>query len=139
MHLSLRESFIANNSYISITDIGEGRNGALICFTDNSSCCNINGRGWFFPNRSVVSVNVSSIYFSRGPSMLSFNRRNNAMPPSGLYCCDIPDADGNIMRMCANICKSLHAQCIYSPPKLTFLLLTMCSFSTGIDTDELCC
>ena len=115
VHLSLRENFIANNSRIRITDIGEGTDRALVCYTNNYSCCNVQGRGWFFPNGSLISsANVSrSVYLSRGRIMLSLNRRNNAMPPSGLYCCEIPDRDGNIVRMCTTICKSRSSPCMH--------------------------
>ena len=35
-----------------------------------------------------------SIYRNRGPSVVRLNRRNNAMMPTGVFRCEIPDASG---------------------------------------------
>ena len=86
-------------------------NRVLHCFTDNSQCCHdrrIVKIGWFFPNGSTV--NGDNFYRIRGQSVLSLNRRNNTLSPSGLYCCEIPDASSITIRVCANISKSLHLQ-----------------------------
>ena len=106
-YLSLRGNIIANNSYLSIVDIGDRSNGqaALLCVTDISQCCN--RRMWLFPNGSEIITNGGRIYSNTDTiGTLSLNRRNNAMAPSGLYCCKAINTNGNITKICANISKS---------------------------------
>ena len=90
---------IANNSNISITRIGEGDHGALLCFTDFIQCCSSDSQlpvevgQWYFPDQSAVGSN-GDIYTSRGHGVVRLHRRNNAMMPTGVFHCKIPDASG---------------------------------------------
>ena len=109
VYLSVKGIFIANASSILISDIGEGDEGALLCFTDLSQCCDSDsGRvegEWHFPDGSPVQIegNGGNFYHDRGPGVVRLNRRNNATFPTGLYCCDVQDADSNMTKICANI------------------------------------
>jgi hypothetical protein len=105
--------YVRNSSYIDIDDIGEGDNGALVCVTDLTQCCSVGvdtvgdavlGR-WFYPNGTDVPVDGYgyAFYSSRGQSSVRINRRNNIRSPSGLYCCEVPDASNTQQRVCANI------------------------------------
>ena len=116
MHLSLRgRKYIVNNSYFDIDDIGaEGDGAALLCITDLMQCCRGNetdGGGalgqWFYPNGTNVSIegNKYDFYRNRGRSVVRLNRRNSARSPTGLYCCEVPDATNTQQRICANIGK----------------------------------
>ena len=62
MYVSLKGTFIANASSILISDIGEGDEEALLCFTDLIQCCNsASGRlegEWLFPDGSPVQVSL---------------------------------------------------------------------------------
>ena len=117
MYLSLRGINFTNNSYVDIDDIGEGDDGALLCVTNLIQCCrgiDTPGDGgalgeWFYPNGTDVEIKDSGndIYRNRGPSVVLLNRRSNAMFPTGLYCCEVPDASNIQRRVCANVGKYL--------------------------------
>ena len=92
---------LSNNSIVLLSDIGEG-SGALLCLTGRERCCSTTRGGerrgaWRFPNGSEVMLSGGNIYHERSYSSLSLNRRNNAVGPTGIYTCAIPDA-GNIVR-----------------------------------------
>ena len=119
MYLYLRSRiYISNSSHIDIDDIGEGDEAALICVTDLTQCCRVgvDTRGdtvlgrWFYPNGTDVPVAGEGydVYSSRGPSIVRINRRNNIRSPTGLYCCEVPDATNTLRRVCANIGKPVH-------------------------------
>ena len=111
--------YISNSSYIDIDDIGEGDEAALICITDLTQCCRVGidteSLGdtvlgwWFYPNGTDVPVAGEGydVYSSRGPSIVHINRRNNIRSPTGLYCCEVPDATNTVRRVCANIGKPI--------------------------------
>ena len=89
-----------NNSVVALTAIGtEDR--ALYCLTNLTECCrgsDTAGAGplgdWEHPDQSVVSNQGSGkdVYRSRGPSAVLLHRRNNAMEPTGVFTCEVPDA-----------------------------------------------
>ena len=86
----------SNNSIVNITDIGEGVSDSLLCFTNNTNCCESPRRGeWYFPNMSIVRIKGEdgSFYRDRGPSVVRLHRRHNATMPTGPFCCEIPDAN----------------------------------------------
>ena len=111
MYLSLRNEVRSNNSNIFITDIGAGDDEALLCFTDLTRCCrSFQANGiplgeWFYPNGSVIDVSDSgnNFYRNRGQSVVRLNQRNNAVSPTGLFCCEVPDALPVNITVCANI------------------------------------
>ena len=97
---------LANYSIVNLEDIGEG-DCALICFTNSPGCCALSRTGeWYFPNHSAVRIHgaMNDFYRSREEMMVRLNRRNNAMGPSGIYCCDIPGSNGN---MCVGVYNNL--------------------------------
>ena len=105
VRLSLRGTIYQNNGFVVLEDIGEG-NDALLCMTDNTSCCGRRqspGRGilggWYYPNGTEVPnrvINNQSLqwdfYRNRGPSVVRLNRRRGGVP--GIYSCVIPDTAG---------------------------------------------
>lgn len=109
MYLVLKNVFYSNNSYILNSHIGEGNDGALFCFTDLSPCCDsASGSAmgeWFFPDEShVLAADTrANFYRDRGPGTVRLHRRNNAMSPTGLFCCEVPNASFINTRICANI------------------------------------
>ena len=103
-----------NGSIILIGEIGEGDDGALLCVTDLVQCCRGDDTGvggalgeWLYPNGSLVRVNGSNddFYRTRGPGSVRLNRRNNAMFPTGQFCCMVPDATSSNKITCINISK----------------------------------
>ena len=104
----------ANNSVIPITEIGETNdtsNTGLQCITDRSPCCRTqpNRLGeWYFPGGMTTVLgllqNPTSFSRTRGDDgAVNLNRVNDAMMPTGLFCCVVPDATGVMQRICANI------------------------------------
>ena len=66
VYLSLRGRSYGDNSYILITDIGEGDDGDLLCFTDLIQCCRDDDTSsgmalgeWFFPDGSAVPLDAA--------------------------------------------------------------------------------
>ena len=110
----------ANNSVISITEIGEtnpddtDQNEGLQCITDRMPCCRgvFRAGEWYFPNRTVVpreDNNPTTFHRNRGhdDGTVNLNRLNNVMMPTGLFCCVVPDATGIMQTVCANISELL--------------------------------
>ena len=92
---------LANYSVVNLEGIGEG-DCALICYTNAPGCCASPKIGeWYFPNGSAVRIRgeMKDFYRNREGMMVRLNRRNNAMGPTGIYCCDIPGSNGN-MTLC---------------------------------------
>ena len=111
VYLSLEGTVYANNSAIPITEIGTTSNTGLQCITDRRPCCatvpNRFGE-WFFPDETAVPTQggATSFYRTRGDDgTVNLNRLNtNIFMPTGLFCCEIPDAPGEDMqRLCINI------------------------------------
>ena len=86
---------------MTLENIGEG-DSSLLCVTNRDGCCSSQEGGaageWHFPNNgSTVGTNNGggSFYRNRGPSVVRLNRRHNAMSPTGVFRCEIPDTSNN--------------------------------------------
>ena len=79
-----------------LSDIGKGSN-ALFCLTDRTQCCTTeagDARGsWRFPNDSFVTRDDAdlSFYAIKGYSSIRLNRRSDAVAPTGIFICRLPD------------------------------------------------
>ena len=74
--------------------------GALMCYTDKRDCCREEDSTsqmrlgeWYYPNGSVVRQD-SSFYKNRGLSVVHLHRRMNAIMPTGVFHCEVPDSSG---------------------------------------------
>ncbi len=87
--------------------IGEKYAGlSLVCVTStvNTVCCRGTDGGnvgeWHFPNGNIVPRNSDSPNgdFTRSGStqQVRLNRRNNALSPSGVYTCVVPDGNDGV-------------------------------------------
>ena len=109
VYLSLRGTVFANNSVISITDIGEteGEINAVQCITDRKPCCRsgVERGQWFFPGGEEVLAQSSTFYQSRGDNdgTINLNRMDNVVLPAGLFCCVVPDAVNVEQTLCVNV------------------------------------
>ena len=99
---------------ILITDIGSGNTNdksdpgsSLVCVTTNvnTHCCrsadNPNGgsRGeWYLPDGTrILNTPDTNFYRTRYNQTVHLNRRNNAMSPTGVFTCVVPnDADSTM-------------------------------------------
>ena len=133
---------------VIITDIGESTisNAAtsLACVTSNvnTECCRLSdgpgGSGgrvgeWYFPNGTIVPrrSDAPSADFTRSgfTHEVRLNRRNNAMSPTGIYECRVPDGAGNAtaqitigecINFSRNIATKVLAHCKSYPPHFRF-------------------
>ena len=92
---------------VSITDIGEGDDAALLCVTDSTDCCgspHFVGE-FYYPDGNRVSVRASgdSLYRNRGDGFIRLNRKNGALSPLGTFRCDIPDSQGVLQSIYINV------------------------------------
>ena len=80
---------------LSLTSIGEGTN-SVICMTTRTDCCS-NAPGetrngeWYYPNGDIIPNSVANqdFYRNRRTQQVILNRRNNAMSPTGNFCCEL--------------------------------------------------
>ena len=99
---------IANEERVSLSELGEGDNRALLCITDKRDCCNstteTQGR-WNFPNDSIISTRAGGgdLYTSRGEGVVRLSRRNNATTPTGRYCCEVLNSSSIMTTTCVNL------------------------------------
>ena len=117
VYLALRGVHVANNSDINIRIIGQSSdnpNGALQCVTDRSPCCATppNRRGeWYLPNGTLIQVTASTtaFYRNRGDNgEVYLNLPSDVMSPTGLFCCEVPDATDTDQTLCVNIGELQH-------------------------------
>ncbi len=102
----LTGSLSSTNSAIDLASIGADRN-ALRCLTPLTLCCRGSDTGtsslgsWRYPDRSLVlsKSGGGNISRTRGPSSVILHRTNNAMSPTGVYTCEIPDDNGTITQL----------------------------------------
>ena len=116
VYLSLKGVIYANNSAIQITEIEETSpdtdlNDGLQCITDRMPCCrtlSIRAGEWYMytPNRTMIPgpSTALSFYKNRGydDGTVNLNRNASVMMPTGLFCCEILNAAGDIQPLCAN-------------------------------------
>jgi hypothetical protein len=60
----------------------------------------------YTPDRAIVSTQSTavSLYRTRGDDgTVNLNRLSGVMMPTGLFCCEVPDAAGDTQSLCANI------------------------------------
>jgi hypothetical protein len=104
VYIQLNGQVVEGNGSVNISDIGENDT-AILCMTDKEGCCGIHpGRAgeWYYPNTSRIGTKGSDedFYRDRGEGVVRLNRRNNATMPTGLFCCEIPDMNDVMQRIC---------------------------------------
>ena len=115
--LSLGGQFHSNNSAIELREIFESSDDRhlLMCVTQRRPCCKTlpNRFGeWIYPNKSIVSISGSgnSFYRTRGDDgTVRLHRRGIASLSAamGEYCCEIPNNNGVVQRLCVQFGKLL--------------------------------
>ena len=119
IYLSLKGVVYANNSMICITEIGEtnpdtDQNNGLQCITDRMPCCRTAFRAgeWYIytgSDRTMIPgpllTDTSFVYRNRGydDGTVNLNRPSGVIMPTGLFCCEVPDFDGDSQSLCAYI------------------------------------
>ena len=64
---------------------------------------------WFFPDGTMVpGPSGPTFYRNRGhdDGTVNLNRAStNVMMPTGKFCCVVPDATGDMQKICASVCE----------------------------------
>ena len=121
VQLAFKGTIHRNNSLFLVNELGKiESDDALQCVTDKARCCkrppNRFGE-WYFPNGLLIPVEYRGdtgfarvFYRNRGDDgTVNLNRAMyKDVPPTGLYCCRVPDAADVYQTLCANIilCKA---------------------------------
>ena len=85
--LSFGNNVLPNHGYVDLGMVGTSFNDSVQCHTQNEQ--------WYFPDGGTLNES-SNIYQQVEPDSgrVDLRRRNNASSPTGMYFCDIGDADG---------------------------------------------
>ena len=119
VYLQLKDKvYYDNDSVIPISEIGEEED-ALLCITDLRECCKKNQTlsnetalgNWFYPNESAVGTlehfsSDQGFYKNRDRSVVLLHRKGNITVPTGQFCCDIPDATNETVKICIDVINS---------------------------------
>jgi hypothetical protein len=89
MEFLLSGQLYPNNSLVTLDGIS-----ILYCLTPSTECCGSSVSGeWYFPSGAAISSSSRIFVRSQVPSAVSLRRRSGT-PPTGMYRCEIPDANG---------------------------------------------
>ena len=98
-YVSFMGENLPNHAYVDLTlvgDDGSDPSNIVRCNTDLSTCCRgvdgIHRGDWYFPDGDKVPLPSPGIHIfeSRGAQRVTLRRRNNALPPSGIYHSEVP-------------------------------------------------
>ena len=106
---------------MSSLEIGEEAD-ALICVTNNVGCCFGSVGNWYLPNLSKLwsESSHSDIFIDRGTNVVRLNHRKKATFPSGVFRCEIPDANGNIQNIYIGVYSERSGHGVVIASELTF-------------------
>ena len=108
LRFSIGDRTYANNSVVSLWDIGENDD-ALVCITDYSQCCSVPYRQgeFYYPGGERVRTLGSGdgIYRNRGDQSIRLNRKEAVTSPTGRFRCELPDANGIKQSIFINISR----------------------------------
>ena len=106
-YVSFRGETLLNHSYVDRSLVGDAEDGgdSVQCHTDLTTCCtgglaSADRPDWYFPDGTEMgfSSGGGDIYQLRGAQRIDILRRNNVLSPSGIYHCEIPTDDGDLVR-----------------------------------------
>ncbi len=97
----------SRDSSIDLSMVTTGNN-ALRCLTPLVQCCENDDAGvsgsWRFPNgNSVSNQTTGNLYFTKEPSSIVLHQMTTTQTVSGIYTCEIPDANGALMQLDAHL------------------------------------
>ena len=103
IHFELDGKIYLNNSALPLSEVGEGEN-ALYCKTNKEDCCATRPNRFgefYYPNGVQVPIarQQHGFYRNRGEQIIRLNRREGIMSPTGMYRCEIPNADGEMVKI----------------------------------------
>ncbi len=100
-------TYTANNSNILVTRIGSTDDSALTCHTKSTACCTQGSGEWLFPSGERIDENRNGFSLTRRYQVVSLYRHGDIQTPLGRYCCRIPNGQGSMASICANLIGEL--------------------------------
>ena len=106
-YVSFNNMNLLNHGYVDLSLVGDAEDGSdsVQCHTDLTTCCtsglsSADRPDWYFPNGTEMRFegDGDDIYHRRVAQRNDLRRRNNALSPSGIYRCEIPTDDGDLVR-----------------------------------------
>ena len=104
---------------MTLEDIGESSDTALLCVTNFNACCRRPFTGvnwfalgnWFFPNGTRVPSRGEqwNFYRDRGQMVIELNRREGG--EDGIYSCEIPDSMNVTQTICIGVYNASTGEC----------------------------
>ena len=135
----------ADGATVLLSEIGEGEN-SLNCTTTQTDCCGQNADGvpvpaerrgeFYYPNGTPVPTRGGAggdgLFRGRGYQFIVLQRLSTAAttPPTGRYCCDIPDRNGVSRNMFINIGELYHllTLCVHKRVIVFFVYFLFCVY-----------
>ena len=78
---------------MTLENIGQGGDDALLCVTNQRACCRNGTIGdWYFPNGSRVASARPELDFYRDRGQLGVHLKRRRGGVDGIYHCEIPDS-----------------------------------------------
>ena len=103
---------VPSNGTIFITDIGTSSSQQLVCTSDRKPCCWDQPQygEWKFPSGSQIKhITEGATAFHRNRdnsgNVNLFRVNSDVISPTGIFCCEIPDANDMNHTLCVNICE----------------------------------
>ena len=113
LYFTLHGTVYLPGDTILITDIGRGNSSdpgfSLVCVTTNvnTNCCRsadggARGEWYLHDSTRIVNNPNNNFYKTRYTQQVRLNRKNNAMSPTGVFTCEVPNM-ANTMNHTATI------------------------------------
>ena len=100
---TLKGRFLGNNSEVAISDIGDGDDAALLCYSSLKDCCRTVRRGeWYFPDDVEILPRARTrggFFRNRNDRFIRLNRIEGEAAMAGVYRCEIPDENDDRQNM----------------------------------------
>ena len=124
VYVTIRGANVSENGYIDFDLIGSTYEDAVLCHTNDPTCCakgQVNPGHWYFPDNTIVESYTNNVepdgsvrYFfarnrGRNPPVVRLyhihHASNMVAQERGRFRCEIRDAAGNLQQLHVNICK----------------------------------
>ena len=128
MYISHNDIIVPNNGYVASSDIGSWYNSPLICHTNRPASRGNSGGDWYNPEGERIgeASTVQGLASLRDRMHVRLYRTGFALPPEGIYHCEIRDILNikhqiyvgiyssrsgqlyNVAKHCIYFCKTIH-------------------------------
>ena len=92
VYLNFGGENLPTNGYVTISQLGNSTDSALVCRTDQSGD---RTGGWINPNGTPVEFNSSQVFYSSVGADGVYLLRGSGLPAEGIYTCRATDSTNN--------------------------------------------